>query len=112
MRSVLNPGLWRFVFLGAVAASAFCALPRTWAAADGSGEPAPRLAGVAGVERPDTVKDTLSSNENKESEDYERRVRQGERNRLIPVIVLLGIVFAVFVVWWGWGKLFRRERKL
>ena len=56
--------------------------------------------------------DEPASDAEKEEEEWERRLKQIEQRRRITIFVFLGIVFAGLVVWWGWGKLFHRERKL
>ena len=58
-------------------------------------------AGESGGNNPDPAK-----------EPWERRLEQAEQSRLTAVLVFLGIVIVVLVLWWGWGKLYHRPRKL
>jgi hypothetical protein len=43
---------------------------------------------------------------------WQERLERGERNRLITVAIFLGIVMLGLLVWWGWGKIYHRPRKL
>lgn len=43
---------------------------------------------------------------------WERRAEESERNSMTGVLVFVGIVSAILLFWWGWGKLYHRPRKL
>ena len=109
MDSLLCPRCWRLVLIGALGALALC-----WASPRGSASPALWPVTIAAIERPESSveKDQLTTNEDLEKADWDRRVRQAERRQLITIIVLLGTVFLLFLFWLSWGKLFHRERKL
>ncbi len=79
-------GAW----LGARATPLECGLLAQLSSADESGE-----------SEPDPVK-----------EPWEERVEQSERNSMTAVLVFLGIVCAILLCWWGWGKVYHRPRKL
>jgi len=46
------------------------------------------------------------------TQPWEERLERVERNRLITVGVFLGAILLILLLWWGWGKIYHRPRKL
>jgi hypothetical protein len=44
--------------------------------------------------------------------DWERHIEQVEDRQKLTVIILLGAVLLLLAIWWSWGKIIHRRRRL
>jgi hypothetical protein len=44
--------------------------------------------------------------------DWQQRIKHVENRQTLTVIIFLGIVFVILAIWWSWGKIIRRKRRL
>jgi hypothetical protein len=51
-------------------------------------------------------------NTDADKQPWEERLDRKERNQLITVGIFLGVVLLGLLLWWGWGKVYHRPRKL
>jgi hypothetical protein len=47
-----------------------------------------------------------------QKQGWEERLQRHEKHSRVAVVIFLGVVFLILVLWWGWGKLYHRPRKL
>jgi hypothetical protein len=71
--------------------------------------PSPLLAVAAGEPTRMTQPD---SDKNEDKPDWERRIEKAERRQLLTVIIFLAVVFVILAIWWSWGKIIHRRRRL
>lgn len=47
-----------------------------------------------------------------DKQPWEEQIERHEQHNRIAIGIFLGVVFLIFLLWWGWGKLYHRPRKL
>jgi hypothetical protein len=52
------------------------------------------------------------SSEDESKADWLRRIKHVERRQTLTAIIVLSIVIIVLAVWWSWGKIIHRKRRL
>lgn len=53
-----------------------------------------------------------TSNPDTDNGDWQRRIQHVEKRQTLTVIIFLGIVFVILAIWWSWGKIIHRRRRL